>query len=288
MARQRNKELAAAKAEYEDYLVRYPPERELIGCVSASPRLKRPREMPVRVELKKPRSAGERGVDGGQTWTLSGSASQFYVRDDSFRTLRDPSLPRTVNEDLDLHDVHQNELLTSLDAIATWSTDGMKSKLRFSGTHEHEFDDQGEEIVGVAALFLDTTIRDWGTQARIGRQTRNTGGVLGRFDGALLSYDVAPTVRLNGVVGSPVNRRRDMPYDEERLFYGASIDFGIANGLDATVFAIEQRDRDILDRQAIGAELRYNDENVRFRYRRLRHPLSGVECRSPDRFVDIR
>lgn len=260
VARQRNKELAAAKAEYEDYLVRYPAGEGSDRVRQRLAALETASGNASAVALKQPRSAGERGVDGGQTWTLSGSASQFYVRDDSFRTLRDPSLPSTVNEDLDLHDVHQNELLTSLDAIATWSTPGMKSKLRFSGTHEHEFDDQGEEVVGVAALFLDTTIRDWGTQARIGRQTRNTGGVLGRFDGALLSYDVAPTVRLNGVVGSPVNRRRDMPFDEERLFYGASIDFGIANGLDATLFAIEQRDRDILDRQAIGGELRYNDE----------------------------
>ena len=259
LARQRKKDLAAAQAEYEDYLVRYPTgegsdrvRQRLAGIVTASGSAKVP-------ELKKPRGESDRSRDGSQTWTLSGSASQFYVRDDSFRTLHDPSLPNSVNEDLGLHDVHQNEILSSLDAIATWSGNGVKSKLRFSGTQEHEFDEDGDDIVGVAALFLDLNVRDWGTQTRIGRQTRNTGGVLGRFDGALLSYDAAQSVRINGVVGSPVYRRRDTPFDAERLFYGASIDVGIADGLDVTAFAIEQRDRDILDRQAVGAEVRYND-----------------------------
>ncbi|MDX2308995.1 MAG: tetratricopeptide repeat protein [Hyphomicrobium sp.] len=259
LAHQRSKNLAAARAEYQDYLVRYPTgesadrvRQRLAGIETAVGETSVPK-------LKTARSSEQRGNDGAQTWTLSGSVSQFYVRDDSFRTLRDPSLPRSVNEDLDLHDVHQNELLTSLDAIATWSGDGVKSKLRFSGTEEHEFDENGDDILGVAALFLNTSVRDWGTELRIGRQTRNTGGVLGRFDGALLSYDAAPAVRLNGVVGSPVYRRRDAPFEDERLFYGASVDFGIADGLDATLFAIEQRDRDILDRQAVGAEVRYND-----------------------------
>lgn len=260
VARQKQKQFAAAAATYEEYLSRYPSGE---GADRVRQRLAAVQTVSgdaPSAELKKP-SGTERGRYAGQTWTLSGSASQFYVRDDSFRTLRDPSLPVTVNEELDLHDVHQNELLTSLDAVATWNSDGIKNKLRFSGTHEHAFDDDSGEIIGVAALFLDTSIRDWGTEFRVGRQTRNTGGVLGRFDGAVLSYDVTPSVRLNGVVGSPVNRRVDIPYDDEQLFYGLSADFGIAANLDATVFAIEQRDRDILDRQAVGAELRYNDES---------------------------
>lgn len=261
LARQRKKNLAGARATYEDYLVRYPTGEGADRVRQRLAALQTASGEGTTAELRTPSGAAGKRRDGIQTWTLSGSASQFYIRDDSFRTSRDPSLPPTVNEDLDLHDVHQNELLTSLDAVATWNGDGVKSKLRFSGTHEHAFEDDSEEILGVAALFLDTSIRDWGTQFRIGRQTRNTGGVLGRFDGALLSYDVTPSVRLNGVVGSPVNRRVDLPYDDEQLFYGFSADFGVTSNLDATVFAIEQRDRDILDRQAVGGELRYNDES---------------------------
>lgn len=256
LARQRNKQTAEARAEYEDYLRRYPTgdgadrvRQRLAGLVTASGDL-------AQTDLKAPKSNRD---DGSHTWTLSGSASQFYIRDDSFRTLRDPSIAPTVNDDIEKHQNHQNELLTSLDAIATWSGNGVKSKLRFSGTEEHKFDNSEDEIVGVAALFLDTAVRDWGLQGRVGRQTRNSGGVLGRFDGALLSFETAQPFRINAVAGSPVLRRRDAPFEDDKLFYGASIDFGPFYGFDTTLFAIEQRDRDILDRQAVGAELRFVD-----------------------------
>ena len=256
VARQRNKQLPEARAEYEDYLRRYPAgdgadrvRQRLAGLVTASGDR-------GQADLKAPKAARD---DGTQTWTVSGSASQFYIRDDSFRTLRDPSIAPTVNDDIEKHQTHQNELLSSLDAIATWSGNGVKSKLRFSGTEQHKFDGNDGEIVGVAALFLDTAVREWGVQGRFGRQTRNTGGVLGRFDGAAMSFETAQPFRLNAVVGSPVLRRRDVPFEDDKLFYGASIDIGPFDGLDATLFAIEQRDRDVLDRRAIGAELRYVD-----------------------------
>ncbi len=253
---------AEARAEFEDYLLRYPGgedaervRQRLAGIATAngegSPALRSGNE-----------ASGDRGP-GPQTWTVSGSASQFYIRDDSFRTVRDPSLPFTVNEDLDAHRVHQNEVLSSLDAIATWNNGaGVKSKLRFSATEEHDFGEDGDDIVGVAALFMETSARDLGLEGRIGRQTRNTGGILGRFDGAVLSYQPNPLVRLNAVAGSPVQRRRDTPFEDEKLFYGASVDVGpLLGGLDASLFAIEQRDRSILDRRAVGAEVRYFDAN---------------------------
>ncbi|MEQ1671449.1 MAG: hypothetical protein ABL893_11370, partial [Hyphomicrobium sp.] len=260
LARQRAGQTAQARAEYEDYLQRYPVGE---GADRVRQRLAAIATANGETTAKLRSTADGKAENGGQqTWTVSGSASQFYIRDDSFRTLRDPSLPRSVNEAADAHDVHQNELLSSLDLIATWSGDGFKSKFRFSGTEEHGFGSDEREIVGVAALFLDTTIRDLDLQARIGRQTRNTGGVLGRFDGAVLTYQPDPLVRLNAVAGSPVQRRRDTPFEDEKLFYGASIDVGpLLGGMDASVFAIEQRDGSILDRRAVGAELRYFDAN---------------------------
>ena len=262
LAYKRSGRTAEARAEFEDYLRRYPGgegtdrvRQRLAGVVTAagegSPALRSGTD-----------ASGER-TKGAETWTVSGSASQFYIRDDSFRTVRDPSLPVAANEELDAHRVHQNQILTSLDAIATWNNGaGLKSKLRFSGTEEHGFGEDGDDIVGVAALFLEASKRDLGLEGRIGRQTRNTGGVLGRFDGAVLSYQPDPLVRLNAVAGSPVQRRRDTPFEDENLFYGASVDIGpMLGGLDASLFAIEQRDRSILDRRAVGAELRYFDAN---------------------------
>jgi tetratricopeptide (TPR) repeat protein len=256
VAYQKSGQVAQARAEYEDYIRRYPNaegtdrvRQRLAGIVTAAGE---PSD-----KLRPPKMEAGTGVT---TWNVSGSASQFYIRDDSFRVLRDPSLPPTPNPDKDDHRVHRNALLSSFDLIAAWQNDQFKSKLRFSGTEEHAFDSDKGEIFSVAALFFETTMKQWGVMTRIGRQTRSTGGVLGRFDGGLVSWQASPFVRLNAVAGSPVERRSDEPFKDDRYFYGASMDLGpFWGGFEASLFAIEQRDRSFLDRQAIGAELRYID-----------------------------
>lgn len=249
-----------ARAEFEDYLAHYPSSegaervrQRLAVIITATADASELRESP------RSKAAVD---DGTRTWTVSGSASQFYIRDDSFRTLRDPSLPLDINADLDTHRVHQNDLLSTLDAIATWSGGGTKSKLRFSGTEEHSFSDE-DDIISVAALYLQSSVADWGFEGRIGRQTLNSGGVLGRFDGVYASYAPNELFRFGAVAGSPVLRRSDDPFLDERYFYGGSIDIGqLYGGLDFSVFAVEQRDRSILDRRAVGAEFRYNSASI--------------------------
>jgi hypothetical protein len=259
LAQQKAKKTGEARATYEDYLTHYPTgegaervHQRLEGIITASGERGQP-------DLTSSSASGNSRDNSAPTWTLSGSASQFYIRDDSFRTLRDPSLPPEVINNLDDHQTHQNEILSSLDATATWSQGGVRSRLRFSGTEDHKFSSRDDEIVGVAALYFDTAVRDWGIDSRIGRQTRNSGGVLGRFDGGVFSLEAAKEYRINLVAGSPVERRRDTPFEDDKYFYGASADLGPFYGFDATVFAIEQRDSSILDRRAVGTELRYVD-----------------------------
>ncbi len=255
VARQKAGDLAAARAEYEEFLRRTPHgeaaervRQRLAGVMTA--------QGDGTGKLRSAKSSGS--AADGSTWTVSGSASQFYIRDDSFRALRDPSLPPELNAAKDDHLVHRNTLLSSFDTIAAWNTPEMKSKFRFSGTEEHNFTGKDEDIISVAALSLETTFRQLDLMTRLGRQTRNTGGVLGRFDGGLASWQANPFMRINTVVGSPVERRKDTPFKDDKLFYGVSADFGpFAGGIETSLFAIEQRDRSFLDRQAVGAEMRY-------------------------------
>jgi hypothetical protein len=114
---------------------------------------------------------------------------------------------------------------------------------------------------GVAALFAEMEVKDWDVLGRVGRQVRNTGGVLGRFDGGLLSWQGLPWAKFNVVAGSPVLSRFDLPFKDQKWFYGASIDFGpFLGGMEASLYAIEQRDRSLIDRQAVGTEVRYFDQ----------------------------
>jgi tetratricopeptide (TPR) repeat protein len=259
VARQKSGQADAARSEYEDYLRRYTSgeghdrvKQRLAGIVTSTGDEKE------KLRGSKSQQGGIAGL-GGSTWSMSGSVSQFYIRNDSFRTVRDPSLPPILTSDPDAHRVHQNSLLSSFDLIAAWSNAEMKSKFRFSGTEEHSFNGD-KEIVGIAALYGETTIKPWDLTARLGRQTRSSGGVQGRFDGALVSWQGTPWARVNVVGGSPVVSRKDTPFKDDKYFYGASVDFGpFWGGFETSLFAIEQRDRALLDRQAIGAEFRYFD-----------------------------
>ena len=266
LVRQKNGQLAEARSEYEDYLRRYPTgegnervRQRLAGIITASG------DPDEKLRITKEQRADKRkngnGSNGETTWSFSGSVSQFYVRDDSFRQLKDPSLPPAPNEDVDAHRVHQNSLLSSVDLFATMANDQMKSKFRFSGTQDHNFDG-ASDIIGIAALYAETSLAELDLMGRVGRQTRNSGGVLGRFDGALASWQANPLMRLNVVTGSPVVSRRDPIFKDEKYFYGASVDVGpIWGGVELSLFAIEQREKSLLDRRAVGAELRYFDPN---------------------------
>jgi len=267
LARQRSGQVAAARAEYETYLARYPQaegaERvrqrlDAIVTASGGPEEKL-RAAPLAPGWRP--GGGFAPVGSGTSWTFTGSLSEFYIRDDSFRTAVDPTVAPDPNADADAHEVHQNEMLSSLDMIATWVNDQARGKIRFSGTEEHHFDESRDRF-GIASLFSEVELRNWEVLGRFGRQNSNvdTGGVLGRFDGGLLSWRALPNVKLNAVGGSPVLSRFDEPFRDQRYFYGASIGLGpFFGGFETTLFAIEQRDRSLLDRRAVGAEARYFD-----------------------------
>ncbi|MEJ2124126.1 MAG: hypothetical protein P8Y47_04760 [Alphaproteobacteria bacterium] len=258
VAYQKNRQYAEAKATYEDYLRLY---KNTYGAKAVRQRLAS-LETAHGATARKLRGRSRKRRDGPGTsyWTLSGSMSEFYIRDDSFRVTRDPTQPLDFNKDDDDHRVHRNVMLSGVDALAVWGNNHYKSKFRFSGTQEHGFNEDGEDIVSVASMYYDFTARDWETTARIGRQTRSGNGVLGRYDGLFASWQAFPGVRIQAVGGSPVARRSDEPFKDDKYFYGASVNFGqVLGGFDASLFAIEQRDRDIIDRRAVGAELRYVD-----------------------------
>jgi tetratricopeptide (TPR) repeat protein len=268
LARQKSGELAEARGVYEDYLRRYPSgesservRQRLAGIVTASGDPSAPLHMPVGQTVETPPSDRFAHINE-TTWTLVGSASVFYIRDDSFRTVRDPSVAPDLTADPDAHRVHQNELLSSIDAIATWNNDQTKGKIRFSGSEENGLSSGSRDLSGVAAFLVDTLVKDWDLRAVVGRQTLNTDGVLGRFDGALLSWQAFPMVKFDLVGGSPVLSRFDLPFKDDKYFYSAAVRFGPFFGaLETTLYAIQQRDQWYVDREAVGTEVRYFDQS---------------------------
>ncbi len=268
VAYQKAKQTAAAKAVYEDYLSRYPKgdgnegvrQRLLaIETAEAAPaeRLRAAAGAPVGPDGAP--LSGAAPAPRQSFGSVSGSVSSTYIRDDSYSVNRDATQALNLNATKDDHQSHQNEVLSSFDTTAQWGDGNVKMKIRLSGTDEYRIQPTAEDLFGVSSLYLDTSVKDWGTTFRLGRQIRNSDGILGRFDGAVFTYQYDPIFGFTTFGGSPVEYRTDTPFKDDRYFGGGALNFGPWKGVDADVYAIQQMDRDILDRQAVGAEFRYND-----------------------------
>jgi len=267
LALQKAGRLAAARAEYEDYLRRYPggedsdSVRQRLAAIETAtgpaPELPRPAmgpsDEPLPGKTLKPRDE--------TLWSVTGGLSSFYIRDDSFNTMKDISTAPNPNADPDAHRTHQNMLLSNLDLFGTATNDQMRTKFRLAATQEQRLDTE-RSIFGVSTAFVETMFKENDLMFRLGRQSRNTGGVIGRFDGGVVSWQANDFMRLNAVGGSPNWSRFDEPFKANRYLFGASVDFGrMAGGLETSLFAIQQNDGSVIDRQAIGAEFRYFDKN---------------------------
>ena len=134
------------------------------------------------------------------------------------------------------------------------------------GGYEYDFLNAGEESEGrLSRLYLDVFSKRLYTSARVGRQWSSTGGVLGRFDGGLLSFSRIPRIKVNLVSGFPVDSTVLEKIDTDRYFYGINADLGtFAESWDFNVFAINQLADGITDRRAVGGEARYFRPNLSF------------------------
>lgn len=265
VARQRKGEKDQARAEYEEYLRRYPDgdaadrvRQRLAGLVTST--------QPASAGTGGGGAAAEapretRSGDGGPaTLAVGGSVSQFYTRDEGVRTFQDPTLPPVLNRDPADNQLYSDTLISSVDLNAVWGTRNARTKFRFSGAEENNFSGERGDIASVSALYLEQSVKDWNFSTKLGRQTSNTGGVLGRFDGAQASVGVMDGVRIAAVAGSPVLSRVDMPFKDDKYFYGGSVNIGpLWNAFDMTFYGIQQETQGYIDRQAVGSEFRYFD-----------------------------
>ncbi len=157
--------------------------------------------------------------------------------------------------------VNLNEMLYGVDLNMSAGTDRTTALLRFSGQYRDDFRSLDPSDEGaVSALYLDISDRGLGTSVRLGRQTRNTGGVFGRFDGGLISFQALEGLKLNAVAGYPVMSSRDLKSGGNRHFVGGSADWSLVpSRLDTTVYFLTQQYGSLVDREAAGLEFRYFD-----------------------------
>lgn len=247
LARERNGQLAHARAEYESYLKLYPKgegaervRQRLAGILTA------------RSQPKSKLRGTKRSVEKSDWETQNyGGISQFYTYRESVT-------------DAEGRETTQSDLVNDLDVTTRLTSDRYDLRALFVGSHAFNFaDDADSNASRVSSLYFDALDRKSGLSGRIGRQTRNTGGVLGRFDGAYMGYQVTPSIKLNGVTGLPVTSTQRADFDKDRYFYGISTDLGpYDKAWNFTLFAINQDVDGINERRAVGGEARYLKEGL--------------------------
>jgi hypothetical protein len=244
LARERNGQRAHAVAEYRRYLALYPQgdaaarvNQRLAGLTAVATPERSPsgRRSPQRSARKR--------------WRIFGGLSQYYRLDEARFGEQDSVTT-------------QSSLLSDVDVIADREGDRFQFQSRVTAGNLYDLlsDDEGPGTsTRLYYLYADISDDRSGLGARLGRQTMRSAGVLGRFDGAHLSWQWRPELRFNLVTGLAVDSPGDSP-DTDASFYGFSVDWlELADAFDVTFFYNEQEFDGLPIRQAVGAELRYYD-----------------------------
>ncbi len=240
LSRERSGQLAHAKAEFEEYLRRY-PEGPAAGRVTQ-------RLAALATLDSKPRVEAVAIRDGGMDWTAFGGWSQEYRYDSTSLDSADFSTNFTS----------QSMLITNSDFSLRGRGERFDVQTRISTGYLYDLLPEGsgnQTLVSIA--YADLSDRRYDLSARLGRQSRHSGGVLGRFDGLYLGWRALPTLRLNLMAGSPVDSSGES-FSSDRQFVGVSANWtGWIEGLEISPFLIDQTYDGVADRRAVGTELRW-------------------------------
>lgn len=183
------------------------------------------------------------------TWTKYGLAGQAYYRDDQLG---------------DDHELVESEVISNVSVAFKGENQKRVVSLRVDALNRQDLGINGNERKNsVATFYADVLDKPSGASARIGRQVRNDGGIFGRFDGVSMTYKANQALDLLIAAGSPVYDRGALPFEDEMYFFSASGVYEFPDSpWSSEVYVIEQRAGSIVDRRAIGSELRYETDDL--------------------------
>ena len=248
LARERSGQLAHAKAEYQEYLRRYPNGE---AAERVAYRLKI-----LQAAEAKARTGRDVGVEG-QGWQLSGGFSQTGRYDGQRVTNSAP--PVTTPLPTAEQTAESSALFTDVDFVARRRGESFDFIGRFSGGYDKSFL-QGAttpDPTRISLASIELLDRPLGLLARLGRQVSNAYGILGTFDGLFLSWQFAPAWAINAAAGYPVNLLNIAPQTQQN-FQTLALVYTPRNAhWDGNIFVANQQFDGLRDRQAVGVEGRY-------------------------------
>ena len=240
LARERNSQIAHAKAAYRKYLKDYP-------TGESSERVKQRLEtiLTARLKPKKKRVPTEKRKKRETEWEVFGTLFQFYTNQQN-------------DSDLSGKATVEDSLSTNLSTSARRRSEDYDMRFQFDGSHRYDaLNTTDKNDSRLSKLYADITSTKSKLHTRFGRQTSHNYGILGRFDGVILDYPLSNKYKATMSYGYPVRSSRDNSVDTSTNFYGLGLDVNdIFTKWDATFYAIQQTRSGISEREAIGTEAR--------------------------------
>lgn len=247
IAREKSGQVEKAKLEYELYLKLYPQGAASPWVNERLAKLNLIHPAPATAEKS---AAPVTPASAFQT-SEYGSLSMYYYkgasRTDTTSTVGGILVPTslTVND--------QSALFSSVMTSLRSYNNEFDNRLVFQDMYVRNFLPNGQNRNRLNAAYAEVRNRISDYSVRVGRQSAYGGGVLGRFDGVAAGYGFSPDWRVN-VVGGQL---ADQTVGDQPQFAGASIDFGVRSSVGGSLYFINQTVSGILDRRAVGGNLRY-------------------------------
>lgn len=241
LVHERRGQLSHARAEYEEYLARWP---EGDGSLRVRQRLEAmlTAQTPRQPELRKAARGGEEPVSAD----LYGSAAITYAR---FETL----------DDFAGGAVYDSSLIGDVSAIGRLRSSAVALRSEVVASYRYDVENRGVgDDTRVSRLLIRASDLAETLTATIGRQSRANGGVLGRFDGAHLAWRFTDRLSISALAGFPLESTSALGIHTENLLFGTALDAErIFGDLSGQLFFVGQREASMTERLAIGGELRY-------------------------------
>lgn len=247
LARERSGQLAHAKAEYEEYLRRY-PQGEAAERVAFRLRI-------LRAAEAKTRTGRETSV-AATGWDVNGGFAQMFRYDGTHVSNGTP--PPSTTLPVSAQTSADSAVFTDVDLFARHRGLDLDWIARLSAGYDKNFV-QGDvgDATRVSLASIELLDRSLGLLARLGRQASNSDGILGSFDGLYLSWQFLPSWAINTAAGFPVNLLTVAPQTGQR-FETLALAYIPRNAhWDGSIFFADQVYDGLPDRRAVGFEGRY-------------------------------
>jgi len=181
----------------------------------------------------------------------NGSISSNYYRGMSQTVVSGLAIGNLTDQDM---------LITNVTASLRVRDERYDNRVFFQDTYNKNFlpamaSPIGPNILGAA--YYELNDRETNLSTRIGRQSPEGGGIMGRFDGILAGYGITSDWQVTAATG----QLTDYLTGSKPVFYSAAVALKNNRNWGGDMYVVDQVTNSLTDRRSVGGDLRYFDEN---------------------------